>query len=94
MNDQNVELTVEEKDKIVSERFNAFITSLSAETGEGCLGAIATICWAHQDRVSVAISLGKAPAAIQMRIIDILAQQFVRAVHKIKALVNTHRKED
>lgn len=91
MSDEAVELTFEEKDKLVSERFNAFIADLAKETGEYPLGAIATICWQQEGRASVAVTLGKAPAVLQMKIVDLMARKFAQAIGHIKAQINTRR---
>ncbi len=93
MSDEDVktELTLEEKDTLTNERFTAFIQDLAKETGEHPIGAIATICWQQADRVSVAITLGKAPAVLQMKIVDIMARKFAQAIGHIKAQINTRR---
>jgi len=91
MSDQKTELTLEEKDKLTNERFTAFIQDLARETGEHPLGAIVTVCWQEEDRVSVAVTLGRAPAVLQMKIVDILARKFSQAIGHIKAQINTKR---
>jgi len=93
MSDQKTELIMEERDKLVNERFTALIQDLARETGEQPVGAIATICWQQEDRVSVAITIGKAPAVLQMKIIDIMARKFTQALGYIKAQINTHKAE-
>jgi len=91
MSDEAIELTLEEKDKIVNERFTAFIQDLAKELGEHPIGAIATVCWQQADRASVAVTLGKAPAILQMKIVDLMARKFAQAVGHIKAQINTRR---
>lgn len=89
--DKQTELTNEAKDQIVNARFTAFIQDVAKEVGEAPVGAITTVCWPEEDRVSVAVTLGKAPVRLQMRIVDLMARNFAKAISHIKAKINTTR---
>jgi len=91
MSDEKTVVTEEDRDKLVNERFTAFVQELAQEIGESPMGAVVTVCWAQEDRVSVAVSLGRAPAVLQMKVIDLLARKFVQAVSHIKAKINTQK---
>lgn len=85
-------VTEDELDGLLQQRFNELLSQLAQDTGMMPLGAVTLVAWPESEHVSVAATVpAVAQPLVQLKIIDMMASKFTKAIGTIKSRINVVR---
>jgi hypothetical protein len=90
--EEKIKLTMEHRDLLLNQKFQQLVAEMTKEVNSPPLGSICLICWSETDRASVSVQVpAHVPQAMQLKIVDLLSNAFVRVIQSVKTRIKTQR---